>query len=199
VRIPTLMLAAILLLAAAAREARADLVVTVTANPSGGTNWSFSGGTGTLGSEGMSHFLPAATTSNPQPFVAASDQDNSLTVLSGSNAFAIRDIFVRNYGGLSGSNGSIFDGVDFQTSTLDLDGQSLSALDGLVLYADELDLASLNVGTYTLDSYYDGGANYYTSLGTFTLEVVPEPSVALLLASALAALRLRPRAGSAPR
>jgi hypothetical protein len=48
-----------------------------------------------------------------------------------------------------------------------------------VLHADEIDFASLATGTYTLNSYFNGSDDYYTSLGTFTLKV-PEPSANLL-------------------
>ncbi len=148
---------------------------------SGGTNWRFSEASGTLSSQGSSHFLVGSTVANPQNFYAADAQDQSLAVLAGNNALGIARIFTRNYGGLSGSNGDIFDGLDFQTDAT-IDGLSLSGMNGLVLHADQFSFSNLNEGVYSLDSYYDG-SGYNTSLGAVTLlvgTVIPEPSGWLL-------------------
>ena len=172
---------ATLALLAAFGQAHADLTVTVTENPSGGTNWAFSGGSGTLGTEGICCFLPGDTAENPQDFHAADDEDTSLSVLAGTDILGFTEIFVRDFrrqvpNGLAGSNGEILNGIDFQADGLSPhDDKSLSELDGLVIYADDIDLSSLKVGTYTFDSYYTGGS-YYTSLGTFTLNVLA-PSI----------------------
>ena len=166
--------------------ANADIIVNVNANMSGGTNWAFSGGTGTVGGSG-SHFLVGETAANPQPFHAANDQDGSLTVLAGTNAFNIATIFVRNFGSLSGINGSIIDGLDFQTSGASIGGASIASLNGLVFHANAIDFASLTAGSYVLDSYY---APYNTNLGTFTLNVGPQSSIPAPGALALLGLGL---------
>jgi len=175
-------LSGLAVLVAVAGQAQADLIVTVTENALGGTNWAFSGGAGTVSGSGQ-HFLAGGTAANPQPFYAASDQDtDGLTVVAGTNAFNITNIYVRNYGGLSGTNGAIFDGLDFQNFSVPIGGLSIASMNGLVLHAEDFDLASLNTGTYVFDSYY---APYGTDLGTFTLNVggvvVPEPSSIVLV------------------
>ena len=181
--------------------AQASVVVTATENPSGGTNWSFSGASGTLGTEGECCFLPGATTINPQDFIAGAGTgtmlDTTLAVIAGTNAFGITGIFFRNYGGLFGSNGDIFEGLDIQALGNNLDGASLSMLNGLVLYADSIPFGALNPGTYNFDSYLNTGANslYYTSLGAFTLIIgeqvaTPLPSALPLFATGLGALGL---------
>ena len=161
----------------------AVLTLTISENLiSGGTNWQFSEASGTLSSQSSSHFLVGSTAANPQNFYASDAQDHSLTVLAGNNALGIQSIFTRNYGGLSGSNGEIFDGLDFQTGAT-IDGLSLSGMNGLVLHADQFSFSSLNEGVYSLDSYFDGSAAYNTSPGPFTLQVgaaIPEPSGWLL-------------------
>jgi len=170
-------------------SANADIIVNVNANLSGGTTWAFSGGTGTVGGSGF-HFLVGETAANPQAFHAANDQDGSLTVLAGTNAFNITNIFVRAYGGLSGTNGSILDGLDFHTSGAGIGGASIASLNGLVLHANMIDFSSLTAGSYVLDSYY---APYNTNLGTFTLNVgpqssIPEPGALALLGLGLAGI-----------
>jgi len=153
--------------------ANADTIVSVNANLSGGTTWAFSGVTGTVGGSG-SNFLVGKTLANLRPFHAANDQDGSHTVLAGTNAFNITNIFVHSYGNLSGTNGSILDGLDFQTSSAGLGGASIASLNGLVFEANAIDFASLTAGSYVLDSYY---APYNTNLGTFTLNVGPQSSI----------------------
>ena len=151
----------------------ADLVITVTENTTlGGTNWAFSGGTGNVTGAGP-HFLVGGTAANPQPFHSADDQDtDGLTVVAGTNTFGIQYIYVRNYSGLSGTNGDIYDGLDFQTQGTDIGGLSIGSLNGLVLHADTFDISSLNIGTNNMDSFYSG---YGTELGTVTLLVGTAP------------------------
>lgn len=168
----------------ASAHANAGIIVTVTENTLlGGTNWAFSGGTGTVGGSGY-HFLAGGTATNPQPFHAANDEDFSVSVTAGTNAFGIGRIFVRNFGGaFGGTNGNVVDSLDFQQlePVADIGGLSLASLNGLVLHANTIDFASLNTGTYVLDSFYTG---YGTDLETLTLIVgaaaVPEPTSLVL-------------------
>jgi len=173
-------------------EAYANLIVTVTKDPGGGTDWAFSGGSGAMGANaGACCFLPGATTANPQDFRAANDFGVSISVLAGTDPFGFAFIVVRDYGGLDGSNGAIFNGIDFQTLS-DIGGKSLASLNGLVLRISDFSFDSLNPGTYTLDSYLAGAFNLYATLpGTFTLVVgaaVAEPGTFALIGLGLAGL-----------
>lgn len=150
--------------------ANANVFVAVTDDGSGGTNWAF-GGTGivspTTGSEGH-HFLAGETAANPQPFWAANDDDIGLTVVSGTDLWGFDNIFIRDYVALSGTNGQISGGLDFQIFS-NIVGNDISDLNGLVLNADLIAYSSLNPGTYTLNSYFPFST--YASLGEFTLIV----------------------------
>ena len=160
----------------------ADLTITVTPNVAGGTNWTFSGGSGIATGTG-NNFLPGGTIANPQLFYASVGSDfDGLSVLAGSNPFGLDQIVVSDAGGsLPGTNGALYDEIDFQGGTL-IGGQSIAGMNGTVLYADQLDFSSLNTGTYMLDSYY---TTYTTELGIITLNVgaVPEPSSLIMFVS----------------
>ena len=178
-------------LSALSSQARADITLTITQNVAlGGTNWAFTNGSGTIGTGASPYFLVGATAADPQNFRGNTNGyfDGSLGVVAGVNSFNLTNIFVQNYGDLSGTNGGISQGMDFQGSG-SWAGKSISGFNGLVLHANSIAYAAFNPGTYVLPSYYSG---YNTNLGKFTLNIgavaadVPEPGSLALLALGLA-------------
>lgn len=171
-------------LAALSSQARADITLTITQNVAlGGTNWAFSNGSGTIGSSASPYFLVGANPVATKFMSTSNFHDGSLSVVAGVNTFNLVNIFAYNYGNLSGTDGNINQGLDFQGSG-SWAGKSISGFNGLVLHANSHAFSNFNPGTYILPSYYSG---YNTNLGKFTLNVravaadVPEPgSLALL-------------------
>lgn len=159
--------------------ANAAITITVTENTTlGGTNWTFDGGSG-LVVGGGNNFLVGATPANPQDIHLSDAEQITVALLSGSNSLGVDNIFVRNYGGLPGTNGDIFDGFDFQ-GVFNISGIDLSTMNGTVLHAPDFDIGALNNGTFSFDSYY---TPYGTNLGVMQVNVgvVPEPSSSLLV------------------
>ncbi len=176
-----------IVLGALSSQARADITLSITQNATSGTNWAFSGGSGTIGAGVMPDMLVGATSANPLNFLSNNNfnYDGSLTVLSGVNTFNLHNLFAVNYGGLQGTAGAIGQGIDFQGSGA-WSGAAISGFNGLVLHADSIAYSAFNPGSYVLPSYYSG---YNTNFGKFTLNVgaaapvsdVPEPgSLAIL-------------------
>ena len=163
-------------------DARADLIVTVTPNGAG-TNWAFSGGTGTIGTEGSKSFIAGGLDQDFYNFIDI-QQDFTLSVLGGTNTYGVDVIQAGHYGHppvlpLSGTNGDIYDYIEIHFPTMNaLDNQPVSGFNGLVLHANDIPFSRLIPGTYTLDSYYDPNSDFYTSVGTITLNItraVPGP------------------------
>lgn len=173
--------ASLLVFAVFSPVAHADIIVTVTPNLAGGTNWSFSGGSGALGNEGSCCLLVGATAANPSNPVNFNGGDGTLSLVSGTNTSGVSAFLTYNNSGLTGTNGTIQDGleIDFSSSA---DVLSLADLNGLTLYADTIPFSTFNLGTYVFSSYFNpGGPDWYNSAGQFTLVVsvapaVPEPS-----------------------
>jgi opacity protein-like surface antigen len=77
-------------------DARADLIVTVTPNGAG-TNWAFSDGTGTIGTEGSKSFIAGGLDQDFYNFIDI-QQDFTLSVLGGTNTYGVDVIQAGHYG-----------------------------------------------------------------------------------------------------
>ena len=77
-------------------DARADLIITVTPNGAG-TNWAFSGGTGTIGTEGSKSFIAGGSDQDFYNFIDFKS-DFTLSVLGGTNKYEVSIIQAGFYG-----------------------------------------------------------------------------------------------------